>query len=185
MSKSGRPNGQVVKVYAGPLFRILGCNILRYSWKLSLGRNFTIFAIKRQLAKNCSCKKFSSKNFLLTISRAQYLRAADQVNQQKVDPFCRRSISKILIAEVFRDLRSTRRNCEWILGVSSLPLAWQFFAVSNRHALVSVEILLSFRRWKYTLWVTNFKREIVGGVARHDLVAQIKIAKFFSCRVCW
>ena len=117
--------------------------------------------------------------FLLT-SRAQCLRVANPVNCQKVDLFCHRSIEQTV--EIFHVLRSTRRNCECILGVSSLPLAWQFFTDSNRHALISVEILLSFRRWKCTLWVTISMREIVEGAVRHcDLVAKIKIAKkFFS-----
>ena len=39
---------------------------------------------------------------------------------------------------------------------------------------------------KYTLRVTIPMREIVGGVVRYrDLVVKIKIAKFFSWRVCW
>ena len=39
---------------------------------------------------------------------------------------------------------------------------------------------------KYTLRVTNSMRKIVGGVVRYrDLVVKIKIAKFFSWRVCW
>ena len=29
-------------------------------------------------------------------------------------------------------------NCEWILGVSSLPLAWQFFADSDVCAMISM-----------------------------------------------
>ena len=116
--------------------------------------------------------------FLLT-SQAQYLWLADPVNCQKVDLFCCRSIEQT--AEIFCDLWSTRRNCEYILGVSSLPLAWQFFTDSDRHALISVEILLSFWCWKDTLRLTISMREIVGGEVRHcDLVAKRKIAKFFS-----
>ena len=65
--------------------------------------------------------------FLLT-SRAQCLRVADPVNWQKVDLFCHRSIE-----QTFCDLLSTRCNCEYILAVSSLPLAWQFFTDSDRH----------------------------------------------------
>ena len=109
-------------------------------------------------------KIFSSKMFLLT-SQAQCLRVVDPVNCQKVDLFCRRSIKQT--AEIFRNLRSTRRNCKYILGVSSLPLAWQFFTDSDRHTLISMEILLSFRRWKCTLWVTISMRKIVGGAVRH------------------
>ena len=116
--------------------------------------------------------------FLLT-SRAQCPRVADPVNCQKVDLFCRRSIEQT--AEIFLDLQSTHRNCEYILRVSSLPLAWQFFTDNNRHALISMEILLLFRRWKW-LWVTISMREIVGGVVRHcDLVA--KITKSFFWRI--
>ena len=101
---------------------------------------FAIFMIKHQLAKICFHENFSSKMFLLT-SRAQCLRVANPVNCQKVDLFCHRSIEQTV--EIFHVLQSTRRNCECILGVSSLPLAWQFFTDSNRHALISVEILLS------------------------------------------
>ena len=41
---------------------------------------FAIFAIKHQLAKFVAAKIFSSNDFLLTRSRAQFLRAADPVN---------------------------------------------------------------------------------------------------------
>ena len=63
-------------------------------------------------------------------------------------------------------------------------MAWQSFADSDQHALISV--LTSYCRLtlKYTLRVTISMREIVGGVVRYrDLVAKIKIAKFFSWRV--
>ena len=43
-----------------------------------------------------------------------------------------------------------------------------------------LEVLLSFRRWKYTPWVTISMRKIVGGVVRHrDLVTEIKTTIFF------
>ena len=148
---------------------------------------FAIFAIKHQLAKICSHENFSRENFslhkLLADNESSTVPSSrDPVNRRKVDLFCRRSIEQT--AEIFRDLRSTRRNCEQIIEVSSLPLAWQFFADSDQHALISVEILLSFQR--YTQWVTISMREIVGGVDRHhDLVTKIEIAKFISQRVCW
>ena len=139
----------------------------RFSWSNTSSRKFV------------PTKIISSKIFLLT-SQAQYLWLADPVNCQKVDLFCCRSIEQT--AEIFCVLRSTRRNCEYILGVSSLPSAWQFFTYSDRHALISMEILLSFRCWKCTLWVTNSMREILGGAVRHcDLVVKIKITRnFFS-----
>ena len=152
--------------------------ILPYGWEIVVRQKFSQFSWSNTSSqKFVPTKKFSSKMFLL-MSRAQCLRVADPVNCQKVDLFCHWSIEHT--AEIFCNLRSTRRNCECILGVSSLPLAWQFFTDSDRHALISMEILLSFWRWKYTLWVTISMRKIVGGVVRHCyLVAKIKIAKFF------
>ena len=105
--------------------------------------NFRDFHDQTQARKICSHENFFLQMFLLT-SQAQCLRVVDPVNCQKVDLFCRRSIKQT--AEIFRNLRSTRHNCKYILGVNSLPLAWQFFTDSDRHTLISMEILLSFRR---------------------------------------
>ena len=123
-----------LRVYAGPLFRILGCNILPYSGKFSRGRNFReaeIFAIFRDQTP-------APKNFLLTTSRAQYLRAADQVNKKLTHFVVEASANCGSLSQ------PTVNSPQLRIDLSSLPLAWQFFAVSNRHTLVSVEILLSF-----------------------------------------
>ena len=82
--------------------------------------------------------------------------------------------------------RSHHRNCEKILGVSSLPLVRQFFADSDRHALISV--LTSYCRFDVEIQAEghHFHAGNCRGCGRYrDLVAKIKIAKFFSCRVCW
>ena len=140
---------------------------------------FAIFTIRYQLAKICSHKKF----FLLNVL----------ADESSTVPSSRRSNK---LSESWPILSSKHRgNFSWptinspqlyILRVSSFPLAWQFFTDSNRHALISVEILLLFWHWKCMLWVTVSMREIVGGAVRYcNLVAKIKIAKFFFWCVRW
>ena len=75
-------------------------------------------------------------------------------------------------------------NCEWILRVGSLPLAWQFFADSDLRALIGVvasyyhfdvEVHTEFPRQG-----CHFMCEIVGGIViDRDQVAKLKIAIFF------
>jgi len=95
-------------------------------------------------------------------------------------------------AEIFHNLRylpvitaTANRSSE----LAPFRLAWQFFAHSDRHALISYNLSLTVvLTLKYTVRVTISMREIVGGVVRYrDLVTKIKIAKFFSwrARVCW
>ena len=63
-------------------------------------------------------------------------------------------------------------------------MAWQFFADSDRHALISV--LMSYCRFDVEIHAEghHFHAGFVGGVVRYrDFVAKIKIAKFSSWRV--
>ena len=152
--------------------------ILPYSGKFSRGINFHDFHDQTPAHENLFQNVLADESSTVPSSHR-----SSKLIVRKLTYFVVEALSKL---EIFRDLQSTRCNCEYILGVSSLPLAWQFFTDSDRHALISVEILLSFRHWKFTLWVTISMREIVGGAVRHcDLVAKIKIAKFFFWRVHW
>ena len=120
---------------------------------------FAIFTIKHQLVKFVPMKIFSSKMFLLT-SRAQCLRVTDPVNCQKVHLFCCRSIKQT--AEIFCNLRSTRCNCEYILGDGNLTIV----STLKMHAVGH-----------------HFHAENCRGAVRHcDLVAKIK---FLILRVRW
>ena len=138
---------------------------------------FAIFMIKHQLAKICSHENFFLLNVLADeLSTVPSSRRTSKLSESWL------ILSSKHQANCGNFLRPTinSQNCEYILGVSSLRLAWQFFTDSDRHILISMEILLSLWRWKCMLWVTISMWEIVGGGVRHcDLVVK-KIAKFFS-----
>ena len=129
-----------------------------YSGKFSRGRNFRDFCDQTPAREICFNKKFSSKTFLLRMSRALLFRAADPVNRQKIDLFvvedranCGNFSQSMINSSVVTATANRSR-------VSSLLLAWQFFADSDRHALVSV--VTSYSTLNYTLRVTISKRKL-------------------------
>ena len=84
------------------LIRRVVDNNIPYRWKFS-----RFLRSNTSSQKICSCEKFFLQNFLLSTSRAQCLRAADPVNQQKVDAFCRRSIEQIACFATYDQLAAT------------------------------------------------------------------------------
>ena len=107
---------------------------LPYSGNFRQAEILAIFAIKHKLAKNLFSQKFvlakisSSKNFLRATSRAQFLRAADPVNRQKIDLFVVEESSKLQRASnklfvTYDQLGCRNRNCELILVLA--PSIWQ------------------------------------------------------------
>ena len=83
---------------------------LLYSRKFSRGRNFHDFRDQTPACENLFPWKFFPPKFSCWQWVEHCLRAADPVNQQKIDLFCRRSIEQT--AEIFRDPWSTRCNCK-------------------------------------------------------------------------
>ena len=92
-------------------------------------------------------------------------------------------------AENFRDLRYLPVITATAKGSSELaPSLWHGSSSPTATDTLLISVLTSYvvLTLKYTLRVAISMREIVGGVVRYrDLVAKIKIANFFSWRVCW
>ena len=119
----------------------------------------------------------------------------DPVTEQKI---CRRNIKQT--EEIFsHNLQSTflhHCSCKWILRVSLLSLAWQFFADSDPYILISMAASYCHLdielQAEFPGWVAFSTCEIVGGVVRDcDLVVYSKFfpvvfvgdsSKIFGCK---
>ena len=115
---------------------------------------------------------------MLTTSRAQYVQAADPVNRQKVDLCCHRNIEQT--AEIFRDTydqlaATANRSSELVPPHGKGVFCLQRPTCFDKRGNLTIVLTLKIHAVGH-----HFHARIVEGVVRHrDLVAKIKITKFF------